>query len=111
MAYPNTPKLAVPFRLNHTAKRAVVVEQDSLEEVEQCVVALLRTPLGWRPENPEFGVADQAFGEGGADLNEIQNAIAQHEPRAEIHIDRDPTILTSMVDEVNVRVRKGELNG
>lgn len=106
----NTPKLAVPFRLNAKGTALEVVEQDSFEEIAACVEMTLATPLGWRLENPDFGLRDQTFGEGGADLHEIQNTISMWEPRADVLLDREPELLRGWVDDVNLIIqRRGAL--
>lgn len=53
------PHLRVPFAI--TGSSAAVVEQDSAEEIEQCVEACLRTTLGSRIEAPEYGIPDETF--------------------------------------------------
>lgn len=105
MAKVQTPKLAVPFRM--TPKGAVVVEQDSTEEIEQCAEAVLRTPLGYRIENPEFGLRDQTFNENGADLGEIAQTLSQWgHPLTDVEIERDPDLFDRIVDNVRVHVRR-----
>jgi len=68
------PHLALPLRVidGHLA----TVEQDSEADILQCVRVVLLTPRGARDELPEFGVPDQAFHQGGADIAEIDAAIA-----------------------------------
>jgi phage baseplate assembly protein W len=105
----NTPKLAVPFNfgvLFGGRRRAEVVEQDSVEEIQQCVEAVLMTTLGHRLDNPDFGVRDQTWRENGADLHEVQNAIDMNEPRANLILEQDPESLTKMVSDVSVKVAK-----
>jgi phage baseplate assembly protein W len=73
------PHFSLPFRFGGPA--AAVAEQDSLEEIADCCAAVLRCPLGFRVELPEFGLPDQTF------LNqpqrrEIREALATWEPRA-----------------------------
>jgi hypothetical protein len=51
-----SPRLAYPFRAG--AAGTAVVEQDSLDEYATIALFALRTPLGWRPEAPTFGIAD-----------------------------------------------------
>lgn len=69
------PKSRVPFDLG-------TVEQDSREEIAQCVYVICATPLGSRSDQPEFGISDVAFRKGGVDLTEIRAAIERWEPRA-----------------------------
>lgn len=54
-----TPHFRVPFSV--IGGDVAVVEQDSAEEIDQCVEAVLRTPVGTRIDEPEFGVPDETF--------------------------------------------------
>lgn len=76
-----TPQLRVPLRI--TNGKAEVVEQDSEEEVMQCVETLMRTPVGSRTEEPEYGIPELAFREGAVERGDLQRAIAEWEPRAD----------------------------
>jgi phage baseplate assembly protein W len=54
------PQFAVPFRVEDGD--VVEVEQDSIEEIEQCVEAILRTIVGSRLlDAPDFGIPDESF--------------------------------------------------
>lgn len=93
-----TPKFAVPFTIG---RRANTVEQGSLDEIIQCVKAALKTPIGMREDNPKYGLPDQAFREGGANLDEIRRVLTEFEPRAAILSDK---VLIGLLTEVNIRV-------
>lgn len=86
---PITPKLSLPLRLDGTGFAAV--EQDSVDEVEQCVEAILRTPIGDHIDDPELGVPDVAFRSEGI-AEDLLDAIAEWEPRATIVISEDRII-------------------
>lgn len=53
------PQLAHPFRVE--SGRVATVDQDSLEEIRACVLASLRTRLGSRMDEPDYGVPSQVF--------------------------------------------------
>lgn len=75
------PKLRVPFQI--VGGRAAVVEQDSVDEIVQCVEYLLRTEPGSRYEAPEFGLPDPAFTERPDQLLSLaRSVIDRWEPRA-----------------------------
>jgi phage baseplate assembly protein W len=95
-----TPHLAVPFQI--VGKKAAVVEQDSSDEVAQCVYAVLGTELGSRLEEPDFGITDPSFRVGGMDLGEALLALSRWEPRANVTADQE---IADMVASVNVEVR------
>lgn len=75
------PKFKIPFQIGPSGS-AYVVEQDSDEEVVQCVTSIVSTVKGTRVEQPEFGVPDPTFRQGGPDLETYRQAIADWEPRA-----------------------------
>jgi phage baseplate assembly protein W len=99
------PHLSFPFRMSPSGRSVAVDEQDSSEEVVGCVQTLFLTEPGFRIDRPEFGVDDQTFREGGADLNELASKINQWEPRASDDVER------LGLDEFVDRVRVGRSSG
>lgn len=79
---PDVPHLTWPLRM--AGPRLAAVEQDSIEDVRQCVHVLLRTPPGARPLAPEVGIDDPTFGV--VDPGEITGYLADHEPRAVVSV-------------------------
>ncbi len=75
------PQFSLPLRLDGNGDFAVN-EQDSLDEITDCVQAIVRYPLGYRIEKPDFGVPEQEFQQGGADAQTIRRQIDKWEPRA-----------------------------
>lgn len=78
-----------------------VVEQDTVEEITQCVEAVLKTQVGQRIEVPEFGLDDPTFMELAANETgeEIALAVEEWEPRA-------GDVLTDIeIEEALTRVR------
>lgn len=90
-----TPKLKVPLQIQ--GKSAAVVEQDSDDEVVQCVIAILRTRIGTRPDDAEMGVPDFAFHQNGADLDVIRATLLKYEPRAKTLSDQEIEDLVATV--------------
>lgn len=95
-----TPHFALPFRV--TSAGADTVEQGSLDEIIASVYGALAYQQGQRIERPDFGLPEQAFLQGGADLDEIRATIARWEPRADALTDEE---LRGVVVDVSVRVR------
>jgi phage baseplate assembly protein W len=62
------------------------VAQDSSEEIEQCVEAVLNTPLGSRIDAPGYGVPDETFSTLSADksVSGYLAAVEAAEPRAHV---------------------------
>ncbi len=93
------PHLRVPFRI--TGGRALTVEDGSPDEIAQNVRVIVGTGVGERREVPDFGVDDPTFTD--ADLDDVEAAVAEFEPRADLHIERGPITETGEA-EVLIRV-------
>lgn len=59
-----------------------VVEQDTVEHVNACVNVIIRCPVGFRQERPEFGWAFPEFQTLPLDLGPLEDALTRFEPRA-----------------------------
>lgn len=104
MSYPDNPHLKLPFRI--TGNKAEVVEQDTAEEIAQCVEVVLSYPVGLRIDLPDFGINDQTFREQGPDVDEIRTAILRWEPRADATV--DPILYTDDISgSARVQLREG----
>lgn len=73
---------ATDWALPSAGGAADSVDQDSDEEIVQCVAAVVATPLGTRLIRPTYGFPDQAFRQLGVDIAVLQRAISEWEPRA-----------------------------
>ena len=76
-------QLAYPLRF--VSGRPVMVDQDSPQEIRQCVQVVLAYPLGGCIDLPEFGRPDPTFsqtGPNGPDPVELEAVIDRWEPRA-----------------------------
>lgn len=91
---------AYPLRLE--AGRFVTVEQDTTEEVEGAVEAILRCPLGHLDSDPDMGLPDLAFGQGAPDAGVVRDSIERNEPRVEALTD---STLDGLTARVTVEVR------
>lgn len=102
----DVPHFSLPFRFeadNMGNLHASVNEQDSPEDIADCVQGILSCPLGFRLELPDFGVRDQTFSSPGASIDDIQAAIALYEPRADVLIEEDPSQLGFLIDKMQVK--------
>lgn len=97
-----TPHFSFPFRRD-VHGRTCVVEQDSDDEVLDCVLVLLSTEEGSRQEVPDYGLPDQTFRQGGVDLALVSNVLQRWEPRAEHVVTREQELI-DMVDRVRISV-------
>lgn len=96
------PHFDLPFRWN--GNKIAVVEQDSLEDVTNCVQAILLTRLGERLERPDFGIGDPVFLPQPLPLGEILNDILESEPRAQLLLQQAPDRLDQLIVNVTAMV-------
>lgn len=97
------PHFSLPFRFSGPA--AAVNEQDSLDEIGDCVLAVLVCPEGFRIELPSFGLLDQAFAIPGPSLAEIRDAVATWERRAQQTLSQYPDTFDELTAHVLDYVR------
>jgi phage baseplate assembly protein W len=76
------PHFAIPFRVNASGS-AAVLDQDSDEEIAQCVAVLMSTTVGERIELPDYGIPSPVFSMLSAhDDTDLAAAVGKWEPRA-----------------------------
>lgn len=104
----DVPHFTYPFRF--AAPQVAVNEQDSLDEIADCVLVTLLYPQGFRVDLPEFGLPDPTFMVPAPDLDEIRLTIETWEPRASMLITETPDRYDELVARVlvNVTVRTEE---
>jgi phage baseplate assembly protein W len=97
----DTPHFKSPFRIDGAT--AAYVEQDSIEEVMQNCVAILRTPYGSREDMKDFGLIPQEFEDLAAITeHDIEAALLRDEPRARALTSSQ---LKTLVREVQVQLQ------
>ena len=86
------PHLAFPFHLHRGPSHSYpematgsvsVVEQDSPEHVESCENVILRCPVGWRIERPDFGIPWPEYATD-VDENAVLAALQAQEDRSNL---------------------------
>lgn len=102
----DVPHFDMPFSY-HGAKPAVV-EQDSPEDVMNCVEAIVRTTIGDRAELPGFGIEDMAFLVQPLPLTFMLEAISTYEPRAIALADQEPDYINNLTAKVTLQVAQVE---
>lgn len=96
------PHFTLPLRLDRTG--FAVAEQDTPEEIAGCIWAILLCPQGFRAELPEFGIDDPTFSQGAPDIEEIADAVAEWEARAQAAVTTTPDAFDALVAHVHVRL-------
>jgi hypothetical protein len=103
------PHIALPIEF--AGSRFATVQQDTTAEVAACVAAIVAFPLGYREDQPEFGITDPSFSTRPIDTTEIEGAIAEYESRADMTItesDYDPSDPLAAEIEIVVNVIQAE---
>jgi phage baseplate assembly protein W len=100
------PHLAVPLRYEYG--QYVQVEQDTEEEVAQCVRNICAFERGYRVEDPDFGITDPTFQTMPIDTADIAQALDDYEERAEVEIFQEITPDGSVSVRLEVRVPTSE---
>lgn len=90
--YPEVPKFITPFSFETRAGVAIakVVEQDSLEEITQCVETVIRTIKGTCIENADFGIEETTFQQIPINASRVIEECNKWEPRAQVEITPGP---------------------
>jgi phage baseplate assembly protein W len=101
MSSVQVPHFTFPFALNGNSFG--VVEQDTIEEIQQCVEILLLTPSGSRLVLPDYGTPETLFAQMPINVPAILNKLNKWEPRAAVTLDQTlGTIQTTASIQVNV---------
>src|SRR5215510_10732701 len=100
---PNNPHFDLPFRLG-AERTLVMVEQDTYEDVANCVETIVRTPLGYRSEVPEFGFPAVEFELQPILTESVLELVISQEPRAVLMIEENPDVLDELIDHITVNV-------
>lgn len=97
------PHFAFPFERDPSGKIRVV-EQDSDEHVMSCEHVIVRCPLGWREDKPEFGWPWPEFANMPLDLTGLEAALRRWEPRSRANATDYTEVANAAVREVTVEV-------
>jgi hypothetical protein len=99
----DVPHFSLPFRF--ASPYAATNEQDSLDEITDCVYAILACPLGFRVELPTFGLDDPTFSMPAPDLDAIRDTIENWEERAGVVLAQYPDALDVLIAHVQTSVQ------
>lgn len=97
------PHFDLPFRLDGLG-HAVVADQDTLEDVSNCVQAIVLTMVGQRQELTTFGIGDYTLHNQPIAMDEIINAVIDQEPRAVLVMSQAPDQFDAFIAQIMMRV-------
>ena len=81
-----------------------VVEQNSFQEIANCVETIIRTPLGFRDDTPDFGFPDLTMLEQPVINKDIVELVQSQEPRSSVLMSENPDMLDVLIDRITVEV-------
>lgn len=90
---------------------ANVVDQDTLDDVANCVQAILATELGERLDKPNFGIPDQVFELQPLDLETLIQMVESQEPRAQILMTQITDSQDIMIDRITAGIALRKATG
>jgi hypothetical protein len=93
------PHFDFPFTFT-TARHAGVEEQDSLDDVINCILVALLVEPGSRVEVSDFGVPDQVFENQPLNLPLIISSVELYEQRAEQTMSQAPDRLDPLIARI-----------
>jgi hypothetical protein len=95
-------QLAIPVRLLPNGRLATV-DQGSDQEIAQRVNILCHTPPGWLDGRPDFGLAEDTFNPGGADLANVDHQLRGLGPDVLYRITEDPSLMDEGLDSIGLQ--------
>lgn len=98
MAHLERPHFAFPFRLTSDGTSVVQVEQDTLEHIHSCEHVIIRCPIGFRDERPDFGWPFPEFVNIPVETEDLKAALTELEPRGRARVEE-------WADEVDASIR------
>jgi hypothetical protein len=107
----SVPHLAFPLSFQTAPDGtigAAVNEQDSLDDIMACALAIAACPLGAWVDQPQFGVSSGLFSQAPVDAIGVANAIDEWEPRAQSSGVEYADLLDPSVRHVQVTVAPGQ---
>ena len=101
------PHLKLPMKV--FGGRYVTVEQDTTDEIMQCVKAVVSTVRGQREELPDFGLdIDLTFATQDIDLNRLESALSTWEPRASATLEIMPQDQDTLLQVIRIQVEEAQ---
>ena len=100
------PHFALPLR--YVNGKPLVNQQDSIQDVADCVRGISQTIIGEIPDLPEFGVLDNTFEQEPFSAANLVSMVATWEPRAEMVASNFPNQFEAAIYNINVEVSTGQ---
>lgn len=95
MSYPMVPHFQFPFSI--LGGHVQVTEQDTQDEIDDCVLVLLLTPVNSREVLPGYGTPETLFAQQPLPIAQILSQVRQWESRASV-------LMNVSIDELNEKI-------
>jgi len=106
----DTPHFQLPLRFGGINGGAFMNQQDTGDDIVDCVRAIIAFPIGTRKDLPEFGIPEMIFHKTTEDLvAQVRAAIEDWDERATVDVSGGTEITDHMI--VNLLVRAGVTDG
>jgi phage baseplate assembly protein W len=104
-SYARVPHFSLPFRFKDSADgvHAVVNDQDTYEEIQDCVSAIVRYDRGSRPEAPQFGITPQEFSIP-VNTQQVLEQVQENEPRVQLLVTSQLDAIDQMITHVIIGI-------
>jgi hypothetical protein len=103
-----TPHFDIPFRFVVTTAKgqasAATNEQDSFEDIADCVEAIIRTPLGFRSDSITFGFPQLELMVQPLLNASIMEIVSDQEPRAQVIMSEHSDAFDPLINRITVEV-------
>jgi len=102
-----TPHFSLPFQFASGVGHALCQDQDTDEEITNCVRMILLFPIGSREDLPSFGCPELLFRQltNEASLGRLHTAVVNWEPRVDIDVHLRPVVADPYVQQYIMRVK------
>jgi phage baseplate assembly protein W len=98
----DVPHFAFPF--GRSDGKVAVVEQDTSQHVMACENVIVRCPVGFRNERPEFGWRFPQFDPVPLDVRPLEAALARFEPRGHANAEEHADAVSAAVRHISIEV-------
>jgi hypothetical protein len=102
----DTPHFAFPMRRAQNGSIATV-EQETVGEIEACVLAIVYTRAGELDDQPDFGISDYTFMQQPLSREQVIEEISRTEERATLLVTEYPDRFDVLMDHLDIVVAGG----
>jgi hypothetical protein len=102
----DTPHFAFPMRRAPNGSIATV-EQETVDEIEACVLAIVYTRAGDLDDQPDFGLSDYTFTQQPISRDQVIEEVLRTEERATLLVEEYPDRFDALTDHLDILIAGG----